>query len=80
MPAMVQTKARGMSDVDGSNLITLKNNMSNMIELQLQRMKSTQGVKATSSQGAESPQVSPQRRGEKAFKDEESPDSSADPN
>jgi len=35
MPATVETKARGMSDVDGSNLRALQTNTSNMIDLQL---------------------------------------------
>lgn len=49
-----------------------------MIDLQLQRMKSTQGNRG-SSQGGDSPQVSPSRKAEKQVYEGDSPNS-ADPN
>lgn len=48
LPKAVEAKQRGMSDVDSCNLLALTDNTSNMIDLQLQKMKSSH---AKASQG-----------------------------
>jgi hypothetical protein len=41
MPKAFEGKQRGMSDVDSCNLLALTDNTSSMIDLQLQKMKSS---------------------------------------
>lgn len=55
----VEVKHRGMSDVDDTNIKVISDNMTNMIDLQLQKMKSNTLTK--SSGGDQSPETSPQR-------------------
>ena len=57
-----EQKARGMSDVDDTNLRALQSNTSTMIDLQLSRMKSTKRGDTPQSPAADN-EYSPKRRG-----------------